>query len=729
MKKQKKERKDSRDLSGDLEHNTGAATQAATDETASPDSERTYTLHTEQAGDPAGTEPEDPFAGTEGASEHFRTKGSRTGGRKTARAPQKPTEGRKWPDFLLWGLATLLSVLFSLLLYQMGMLTIQILVCICVILLLTDLILLILLLRRTQVRWTTWVWRVFAVIMSACLAFGSFTIYNTWNALSTITGSNASAATLKVDLLVPADSDVSKVTDLVRKKVGYSTRADETVVAYALNQISTQINEVEYVDYSDYSQLYDDLRDGTIDAMLLPATRYNLLQEQYKDLKKDTKVIAQYETTRTLTTTSNSALDISREPFVVYVAGIDAGDDPSIDGRSDVNILVMVDPVNNSMTTVSVPRDSYVPNPAYNNGSDKLTHLGNDGADNSILGLEEAFGIEIDYYAKVNFQSLIHIVDALGGVEVDVKLEFTEQDENRSFKKDDLITLKKGKQVLNGKEALAYARHRKTAGYGTTGRENAQQDIIRAIMKKLTTAEGISRINQLMEAAQKYVATDMPLSAIQKFISQQLKNVQPWTVDSMTLKGGADATLTTVSMPSLPLSCYLLSPEDITKVYNAYARMFDDTKMKAFSFDLTKDPQPKITYAVEQEVSEYMITSADADQLSPYSVYYGIDRVDSSSADRSETRAQEKAIDIVVPSYTPPVYVPEYVDPGPSYTEPITPAPSPSPEPEPAPAPEPEPTPTPTPDPTPPPDPTPTPDSGTFGGSGTDTAAAGEGTD
>lgn len=220
MKKQKKERKDSQDLSGDLEHNTGAATQAATDETVSPDSERTYTLHTEQAGDPAGTEPEDPFAGTEGASEHFRTKDSRTDGRKTARAPQKPTEGRKWPDFLLWGLATLLSVLFSLLLYQMGMLTIQILVCICVILLLTDLILLILLLRRTQVRWTTWVWRVFAVIMSACLAFGSFTIYNTWNALSTITGSNASSATLKVDLLVPADSGVSKVTDLVRKKWG-----------------------------------------------------------------------------------------------------------------------------------------------------------------------------------------------------------------------------------------------------------------------------------------------------------------------------------------------------------------------------------------------------------------------------------------------------------------------------------------------------------------------------
>lgn len=683
MKKLKKTKKETRKPSGDPDYHT----QIQPEETL------------EEA--PAASDSlQDPFAGTEGASEHFRQPDPAKNRKRPKQAAD--SEGRKWPDFLLWGLATLLSVLFSVLLYQMGMLTIQILLCICVILLLVDLILLILLLRRTRIRWTTWIWRIFALIMSGALAFGSFTVYNTYHALSTITGSGSTASLLKVDLLVPEDSSVTKVTDLVKKKVGYSTRADETVVAYALNQISTQINEVEYVDYSDYSQLYDDLRDGTIDAMLLPATRYNLLEEQYKTLKKDTRAIAQYETTRNMAATSDSTLDISREPFVVYVAGIDAGDDPSIDGRSDVNILVMVDPVNNSMTTVSVPRDSYVPNPAYNNGSDKLTHLGNDGADNSILGLEEAFGIEIDYYAKVNFQSLIHIVDALGGVEVDVKLDFTEQDENRSFKKKDLTTLKKGKQVLNGKEALAYARHRKTEGYGTTGRENAQQDIIRAIMKKLTTAEGIARINQLMDAAQKYVATDMPLPAIQKFISQQLKDVQPWTVDSMTLKGGADATLTTVSMPSLPLSCYLLSPQDISKVYNAYARMFDDSKMKDFSFDLTKDPQPKISYAVKQEVSEYMITSADADKLSPYSVYYGIGRVDSSSASHSETRAQEQAIDIVVPSYTPPVYVPEYVDPGPGYVEPEpdpVPTPTPEPEPVPTPTPEPEPTPTPTPDP------------------------------
>ena len=161
-------------------------------------------------------------------------------------------------------------------------------------------------------------------------------------------------------------------------------------------------------------------------------------------------------------------------------------------------------------------------------------------------------------YAKMNFQSLIHIVDALGGVKVDVKIDFSEQDENRSFKKQDKIYLKKGVQTLNGKEALAYSRHRKTEGYGNTGRENAQQQIIHAIMDKLTSPEGIAHINGVMNVAAQYVSTNIPLSSLQAFISKQLSDIKPWSVDSLTLKGGVDATLTTVSMPSLPVSCYLL---------------------------------------------------------------------------------------------------------------------------------------------------------------------------
>jgi LCP family protein required for cell wall assembly len=477
-------------------------------------------------------------------------------------------------------------------------------------------------------------------------------LYNTYSTLHTITSNTSSK--VKMSLLAKADSGIDSAADFSGKKVGYSTSVDALATSSALAELNTAANMIEYVDSNDYYQLYDQLMDGEIQGLLIPNTRLNLLSEQYKDLETDTVVVAEYETTRSPVSTASSSLDISKEPFVVYIAGIDDGDDPAEDGRSDVNILLMVDPVNNSMTTVSIPRDSYVPNPALGNGSDKLTHLGNDGASNSILGLEEAFGIEIDYYAKVNFQSLIHIVDALGGIEVDVQLSFTEQDENRSFKKSDVITLEKGVQTLNGKQALAYARHRKTEGYGTTGRENAQQQIIKAIMAKLTTAEGISRINALMSVAQEYVATDIPIGAIQSFISKQLQDVKPWTVNSITLTGGADATLTTVSMPSMPLSCYLLSPDDLAKVYAAYMGMFEGAPdLAKFNFDLSTNPNCEIEYSQPQEISDYMITTADYASLNPYSVYYGVSRVDSSNAQASQSRAENYGVQIVYPTYVP----------------------------------------------------------------------------
>lgn len=578
------------------------------------------------------------------------------------------TKVRKWPDYILWIAVLLLSLVFCYFLFQLGMLTPQLFMIVCVIILVIDLILLVLILKRTKNRWSRWFMRLFLIFLAAVLGIGSFTADKTYDSLAEITSRTESK--VKVDLIVPVDSSISQVKDLSKKQVGYSTLADASITANAMSEINTQVNEVEYVDSNDYSALYEDLLDGKLDAILLPALRLDMLKEGHKDLDEKIRVVQEFETVRTIARTSSSNLDISKEPFVVYVAGIDEGNDPSADGRSDVNILVMVDPTTNSMTTAAVPRDSYVPNPALNNGSDKLTHLGNNGVDNSVLGLEETFGIEIDYYAKANFQSLIHIVDALGGIDVDVKIDFTEQDENRSFKKKDLITLKKGMQHLNGKQALAYSRHRKTEGYGNTGREQAQQQIIKAIIKKLTTPEGISKVNALMDVAKEYIATDIPLSSIQRFISKQLEDVKPWTVGSITLRDGADATLTTVSMPSMPLSCYLLSPQDITKVFNAYAGMFDNSSMKDFSFDLSKEPEPKIAYQVKKETSEYLITSADAGSLSPYSVYYGLGREDSSSASRSEQWAQDYDVDVIVPEWTPP-----YVDPEPIYPEPIDPNP------------------------------------------------------
>lgn len=560
-------------------------------------------------------------------------------------------------DWVLVSIFILLSIVFLFFIYQLNMLDFRFVSSIGVVLIVAISLFVFLLIRRQKYRWTSTLYRVLLAAGIGLLGYGSYTLWNIYDSLTNIT--RLKESTVEISLLSKSDSSIHTIEDFANKKIGYSSALDNSAASVAMADINTEVATVEYVDMSDYQQLYEKLMNGEIDGLIIPNNRINLLQEQYKKLKEEVKTVQTFSMTRNIDLDSLSTINLSQEPFVVYIAGLDEGEDTDIDSRSDTNILLMVDPVNNQMTTISIPRNSYIPNPALSNGSDRLMSLGNDGVDNSMEGIEEAFGIDIDFYVKVNFESLIHIVDALGGIEVDVKLDFTEQDENRSFADEDLITLHQGVQTLNGKQALAYARHRKTDGYGDTGRENAQQQIIQAIMKKLATAEGVSHINALMRVAQKYVSTNIPFESLQSFISNQLTYVKPWSVDSITLKSGVDATLTTVSLPSKPLKCYLLSPNDLARIYNAYERMYFTPDLKDFKFNLSSDPQCTISYKEPQEISQYMITSADASLLNSYSVYYGVERIDTSNAQVSEERAQNEQIEVIAPAEAvQPEYVP-----------------------------------------------------------------------
>lgn len=142
---------------------------------------------------------------------------------------------------------------------------------------------------------------------------------------------------------------------------------------------------------------------------------------------------------------------------------------------------------------VSIPRDAYLPNKAYEDSEfalDKLTHTGLYGIDTTVETVEDFFDIDIDYYARISFSSVIEIVDALGGIDVDVEIDFCEQDEYRNKDEAHQICLSSGEQHLDGQQALAYARHRKTAGYDTAGRERAQQRILKAIIDKTLSLDG-----------------------------------------------------------------------------------------------------------------------------------------------------------------------------------------------------------------------------------------------
>ena len=128
--------------------------------------------------------------------------------------------------------------------------------------------------------------------------------------------------------------------------------------------------------------------------------------------------------------------------------------------------------------------------------------------------LSNFLGIPIDYYARISFQSLISIVDILGGVDVDVEIDFCEQDENRSFAEENVICLNAGPQTLDGREALAYARHRKTAGYDNAGRERAQKRIIKAMINKATSPSILLHISDLLTEMNQYLMTNISSNAI-----------------------------------------------------------------------------------------------------------------------------------------------------------------------------------------------------------------------
>lgn len=454
------------------------------------------------------------------------------------------------------------------------------------------LFLLFLFLKKTP-HWLLWIRRIVVLLLCGGLIFISFSLNTFQTALQAITQPET-ATTVNVSLITRKEGGAHTLEELSGKKIGIQNANDEANANYVKNQLAkeSELKNVTYVEEIDYSSLYDKLQSGKIDGLIITDYYFKtLLKESYPTIEEDIFILKSYQKEKE-TTISTSKKDIRYEPFTVYLAGVDEGDDPSVDARSDVNIVLVVNPLANHIEMVSIPRDAFVPNPALHNVNDKLTHLGLNGVENSMKGIEQVVGFEIDYYVKLDFFSVIDIIDAIGEIEVDVPVSFCEQDENRSFAEEDLICLNEGTQKLNGKQALAFARHRKS--YTDIMRGKAQQEVISGIINVLTTPAGASHINDVMKIAPKSVSTNMPMEQITNFISAQLDNLKPWTIDSITLENGADAKLETASMPGQLLYVMLLNKGDIQEVFDAYQTMINQMQFSSFTFDLNNLEKDKI---------------------------------------------------------------------------------------------------------------------------------------
>lgn len=328
------------------------------------------------------------------------------------------------------------------------------------------------------------------------------------------------------NLIVHSSSDVHSAEDVKDLKIGI-LEDKKSIEGYKIPMDIVKEYKLEddneLVTYGDYTSMIVDLYSNDIDGCFVSGGYVSLFSSiaGYENIESDTRiVITKDEKLKKADTssieTSSSGKNI-REPFTILLMGIDSTDEvleKNAVANGDTLILITFNPKTLNATMLSIPRDSYVPIACWaDKAENKITHAAAYGNDCMIKTIENYFDTNIDYYAKINFKGLVKLVDAVGGVEIDVEQELCTDNSNR----EEVVCIKPGKQVLNGEEALVYARNRKQLANGDFGRNYHQQVIIMALMNKIKEVKDASQFMNILNTVSNSVDTNFTTKQILSF--------------------------------------------------------------------------------------------------------------------------------------------------------------------------------------------------------------------
>ena len=273
-------------------------------------------------------------------------------------------------------------------------------------------------------------------------------------------------------------------------------------------------NEIVY--YDTYTELLIGLYDNDITAIFVSGNYVTLFRSVYENIGSETKVIYKLSkkmANKDLSLKSNKELN---EPFTILLMGVDTESSEGVKANSSFNgdtlMLISFNPKTLNATVFSIPRDLYVPISCRNKAYNKVNSSAAGGTSCVIDTIEDLVGIEIDYYAKINFRGVVDLVDALGGVDLEVVYPFCEQDSHRSFKNE--ICLKKGYQHLDGEQALAFARHRHSLPTGDLTRIQNQQVLVEAMARKMVKLNSLSDVRDVLSAVSNNISVNMSTTQI-----------------------------------------------------------------------------------------------------------------------------------------------------------------------------------------------------------------------
>lgn len=393
---------------------------------------------------------------------------------------------------------------------------------------------------------------------------GSYYIYRTDSAISSVTDLSNKVIN-NVSFVVMKESSIKKLSQASGAKVGITPSIDSKAMKEALADVESSIS-IDTVKYTSYLDEVQALYDGDIDAMLLSESYRGTIydQEAYQDFNQRTRTVhtTHYTTNRKKAIQqSTDAVDVTQEPFTIYVSGNDSFGTIQENSRTDSNMLITVNPTTHTILMTSIPRDYYEPivcsadsdSDCPDGENDKLTHSGIYGISTSEQTIENFMDVDINYYVRVNFSSLVNIVDAVGGVDVKVGKGLAV----KQFYTDHTVGgVHEGTNHLNGQKALAYARERYSYTNGDMQRVKNQQQVLKALLKKVKSPSMIMNYGNLIDALGGAFETNLSSDDIRDFVRMQLLLNSNWKFESYAMIGTPDtrmsASMGTYASVTLP---------------------------------------------------------------------------------------------------------------------------------------------------------------------------------
>lgn len=452
--------------------------------------------------------------------------------------------------FIVLGLQSLASIILIINLSNLGILSSEQfgLVIIIVIILL----LLMLLMQRKPSKGINTTGKVISIFLTIILCVVTYFVVLGNGLLNKISDQGDRFTTLSVITL--ADSKAETLDD-VSGKVYYSIISKDLV-----EENANHYADVKLVSKKNYLTMARDLLDEDIDYIIIDEAQRSFIEENVESFAKETKVIDEFKV-QLKSKDSAKNVDLEKDAINIYISGIDSYGSPSVSSRTDSNMILTYNPKTGEMLLTSIPRDYYLPLACAGGEYDKFTHSGLYGIDCSVETLEQLFGIDINYYVRVNFTGFINIIDALGGVDVYSPVAFSSSGGQYYFPQ--------GNQTLTSDAALAFSRERYNLPGGDNARVMNQQLVVMGVLQKIASPAIVSNFGAFIESIQGSIVTNMPADQISKLLQLQLKGVNATSMDNFAVTGYGQNSYT-YSIPNMLV--YVMVP-DQNSVDEAISKM------------------------------------------------------------------------------------------------------------------------------------------------------------